>query len=184
MELSLNSSWLSIEARHKTLERWLAALSFTWPFAFLSPYLVAVPGWGRQTGNDFDIIYYRYKTYLLDVLASEGRFPMWSPSEAAGYPFFASPFTASAYPLNIPHAGIYRVLEGYSHQDHQIYSILAIAIFSLGLRHDRTLGLVTLQPPGVGRGLRAPTFFAAHASTPSPVSAGPTAPGPGIVTES
>lgn len=133
MELSLTSRWLAGGEKHAAFERWVAAFTFVWPFAYLSPYLVAVPGLGRQSGNDFDIIYYRHKTYLLDVLASQGWFPMWSPSEAAGSPFFTSPFTASAYPLNIPLAGIYRVLEGYSHYDHQIYSILAVAIFSLGL---------------------------------------------------
>ncbi|MFT5442634.1 MAG: hypothetical protein ACI8W3_001678 [Myxococcota bacterium] len=133
MDLTPTSKWLSTSSRNKSLDRWMAAIAFAWPFLYLSPYLIPLVGRGRQSSNDFEIIYYRYKTYLLDVMSSQGSLPLWSPSEASGYPFFASPFTASAYPLNIPLAGAYRFLNGYSHHDHQIYSVLAVAIFSLGL---------------------------------------------------
>ena len=120
-------------AGRRGLDRSMALLCFVWPFVYLSPYLITIPGIGRQSGNDFDIIYYRYKTYLLDVLVSHGQRPMWSPSEASGFPFYASPFTASEYPLNFPLAGFYRAFNGWSHHDHQVFTILAVAIFSLGL---------------------------------------------------
>ncbi|NJL55974.1 hypothetical protein HC928_12855 [bacterium] len=82
--------------------------------------------------NDFDILYYNYKAYLLDCLSSF-RFPLWSPAEAAGFPFYASPFTAAFYPLNIPLAVFYKFAGGYSRFDHQFFTILGISIFSLGM---------------------------------------------------
>ncbi len=50
--------------------------------------------WSLGLGNDFMALYFRYKVYLLDSLAG-GHFPLWSPSEGAGYPFFSNPFTST-----------------------------------------------------------------------------------------
>jgi hypothetical protein len=105
-------------------------LAFFWPAAYLSPFLL--PG-GLQSGNDFVGLYWKYKVYLLDALAFEHRIPGWSPSEACGYPFLANPFAAALYPLNLPLAVFYRLAGGYSIFDHQIFTVLGLCIFSLGL---------------------------------------------------
>jgi hypothetical protein len=133
VQSSENALWLSPDVADRSFERRVAVLAFLWPFVYHLPYLVTLPGIGRQTANDFSIIYFRYKVYLLDVMASEGRLPLWSPSEAAGFSFFGNPFPASVYPLNLPLTAWYRWAEGYSHQDHQVFALLGAAIFSLGL---------------------------------------------------
>lgn len=112
---------------------WLAlAACFFWPLLCLSPMLGPAP-WGLQVSNDFELLYYDYKVYLLDVMAREGRVPLWSPSECGGFPFHASPFTATYYPLNVPLAAAYRVLGGYSWSDHQRFTVLGVSIFCAGL---------------------------------------------------
>jgi hypothetical protein len=83
------------------------------------------------TGNDFDHLFYEYKLHLLASL-SQFRFPLWSPSEAAGFPFYSNPFAQAFYPLNIFLAAFYSVAGGYSLLDHQRFTIAGIAIFSLG----------------------------------------------------
>jgi hypothetical protein len=98
----------------------------------LWPMLGPAP-WGLQVSNDFELLYYNYKVYLLDVMAHEGRLPLWSPSECGGFPFYASPFTASFYPLNVPLAAAYRALGGYSWSDHQWFTVLGVSIFCVGL---------------------------------------------------
>lgn len=107
-------------------------LTFLWPAVFLWQYLIPEGRLSRQSGNDFTSFYYRYKVYLLDFL-SRGQLPLWSPSEAAGYPFYSNPFPAAFYPLNLPLALFYRVMGGYSVYDHQIFTILGLCWFSLGL---------------------------------------------------
>ncbi len=112
-----------------------------WPFVYLASYLVTIMGLRLRPGNDFLVLYYRYKHYLLDVMATEGRIPLWSPSEAAGYPFFSNPFAAAFYPLNIPLAVFYRLVGGYSPYYHMVFTIAGLSIFSVGLhRWLRSLG--------------------------------------------
>jgi hypothetical protein len=110
----------------------LCLLIFVWPFVYY--YRCIVPGhsFSLAVGNDFDILYYAYKVYLLDLLSS-CRFPLWSPSEAAGFPFYSSPFTQAFYPLNLPLAAFYRVAGGYSVFDGQAFTVLGLAIFALGM---------------------------------------------------
>ncbi|MBF0364949.1 MAG: hypothetical protein HQK50_05220, partial [Oligoflexia bacterium] len=84
-------------------------------------------------GNDFDLLYYRNKLYLLDVLANEYRLPLWSPSEAAGYPFYSNPFNAVFYPLNLLLVIFYKIFGGYSMLDHQSFAAFGIFLFALGL---------------------------------------------------
>jgi hypothetical protein len=67
-----------------------AALAAIVPMVFLLPYITTIAGHNVALGNDFGPFYYVYKTYLLDHL-SNGYFPLWSPSEGAGYPFFSNP---------------------------------------------------------------------------------------------
>jgi hypothetical protein len=104
-----------------------------WPLCYLSPYLINSERFGRQSGNDFNYLYYVYKVYLLDVLANEHRIPLWSPSEACGYPFYSNPFVAAYYPLNLVLALFYRWNGGYSERDHQVFTVLAVSIYCLGL---------------------------------------------------
>jgi hypothetical protein len=108
------------------------ALVFTWPFIFLFPYVFSIAGRFVALGNDFTPFYYVYKVYLLDCLSS-GRLPLWSPSESAGYPFYSSPLAQTFYPFNLPLTWLYRLNGGYTLQDHQIFTVFGIAIFSLGL---------------------------------------------------
>ncbi len=75
-----------------------------WPFIFLAPYTLNSIG----IGNDFGYLYYVYKVYLLSVWNS-GHFPLWSPTEGAGYPFFSNPFAQAFYPLNLLYFAYYKV---------------------------------------------------------------------------
>lgn len=107
-------------------------LVFVWPFVFLLPYTVAFGGWFLSLGNDFAPLYYNYKVYLLDHL-SHFSFPLWSPSEAAGFPFYSNPFASVFYPLNLLLAVYYRLAGGVTYLDYQRFAVLGISIFSLGL---------------------------------------------------
>ena len=110
----------------------LACLVAFWPFIFYYKYIIPGYSFSRLLGNDFIDLYYKYKVYLLDKLI-HFEIPLWSPSEAAGYPFYSNPFTQTFYPLNIPLAFVYRLLQGYSYVDHQIFTVSAVSIFALGL---------------------------------------------------
>ncbi|MCE5185853.1 MAG: YfhO family protein [Planctomycetaceae bacterium] len=83
-------------------------------------------------GNDFIPFYYNYKVYLLAHLAN-GHFPLWSPSEAAGFPFFSSPLTQSFYPFNLLLVAWYKLRGGYDPIDHQLFTLAGLSIFGLGL---------------------------------------------------
>ena len=109
-----------------------AGVVFLVPVLVLYRYLVTWPCCVRTIGNDFESLYYRYKVYLLDGL-SHLRLPLWSPSEAAGFPFYANPFAQVFYPLNAPLAVLYRLRGGYSYHDHQVFTVVGIGLFALGL---------------------------------------------------
>ncbi len=83
-------------------------------------------------GNDFILLYYKYKVYLLACLA-DFHFPLWSPAEGAGYPFYTNPFTQTFYPLNLVLVVWYKISGGYDPLDHQVFTVLGISIFALGL---------------------------------------------------
>lgn len=102
------------------------------PFLFYYRTIVPNASFSLAIINDFNPLYYKYKLYLIDML-SNGHFPLWSPTEACGYPFFANPFTQAFYPLNALLVLVYKVLGGYSIFDHQTFSVLGISIFSLGI---------------------------------------------------
>ena len=110
----------------------LPLLAFCWPFVYFAPLVVAVGPTYRSIENDFSFLYYTYKVYLLDCL-SHLRMPLWSPAEAAGYPFYCNPFAQAFYPLNLPLTLVYLCRGGYTALDHQRFTILGVAIFSLGL---------------------------------------------------
>jgi hypothetical protein len=110
----------------------LGVLVFLCPFAYY--YKAVIPGcsFSLAITNDFIPLYYTYKVYLLDLLA-HGHFPLWSPAEASGYPFYSNPFTQAFYPLNLPLVLYYKIAGGYSVFDHQAFSVLGVSIFALGL---------------------------------------------------
>ena len=111
---------------------WLYLVLGAWPFLFLYPYVVTVDGLAQVIGNDFFDLYYYYKVYLLDSL-SHFHLPLWSPSEAAGFPFYSSPFSPTFYPLNLPLVFFYQLFDGYSALDHQRFTVFGISIFCVGL---------------------------------------------------
>ena len=99
----------------------------------LGNYWLKVDGQMFLVGNDFDCLYYRYRAYQLDTMVREHRIPLWSPAEGAGYPFYCSPFTAAFYPLNLPSALFYQWTGAYTRHDHQVFAVLGVILFSLGL---------------------------------------------------
>jgi hypothetical protein len=113
-------------------DRLAVAAAFLWPFLYLFPYVLPVHGTYLSIGNDFHILYFVYKAYLLDSLANF-HLPLWSPSESAGFPFYANPFAETFYPLNLPLAAYYKLVGGYQVIDHQRFAVLGIAIFTIGL---------------------------------------------------
>jgi hypothetical protein len=119
-------------ARPAWTDRLAAIAAFLWPFLYLFPYVVPIDGKFLGIGNDFSLLYFSYKTYLLDSLANFDV-PWWSPAEGGGFPFYSSPFTETFYPLNVPLAVFYKLANGYQVIDHQRYAVLAIAILTLGL---------------------------------------------------
>jgi len=116
-----------------TIQRWLPPLiAFIWPFLFFIRFIIPINGHYQAIGNDFSTVYYPSKPYLLDRLIHL-TIPLWSPAEAAGYPFYSSPIAQVFYPLNLPLAFFYKLAGGFSLLDYQVYTILGLAIFSLGL---------------------------------------------------
>jgi hypothetical protein len=110
----------------------LLLIVFLWPFLYLFRLVASLNGQYTAIGNDFIVLYYRYKVYLLACLNSFD-FPFWSPSEAAGYPFYLNPFAQAFYPLNPLLAIWYRISGGYNPIDHQVFTVLGLSIFGLGL---------------------------------------------------
>jgi hypothetical protein len=110
----------------------LPAVVFCWPVLYLFNHVFPVNGRYTALGNDFIALYYKYKIYLLAHLA-DFSFPLWSPAESAGYPFYSSPFTQAFYPFNLLLAGWYKIFGGYNPLDHQVFTVLGVSIFALGL---------------------------------------------------
>lgn len=125
--LLLASALYYLFSRHRA-----GSIAALFPLVFLLPYVTTFAGHNVTLGNDFGPFYFVYKNYLLDFL-SNGHFPLWSPMEGAGYPFFSDPLTQSLYPPNILLAVIYRLNQGYTRLDHQVFTVAAVCWFSLGL---------------------------------------------------
>lgn len=105
---------------------------FCWPIVYLFRHIFPINGQYTAIGNDFIILYYKYKVYLLACLA-DFRFPFWSPAEGAGFPFYTNPFTQTFYPFNLLLVLWYKIANGYNPIDHQVFTVLGISIFALGL---------------------------------------------------
>jgi hypothetical protein len=127
---STDGNFVSCEpAWHKFL---ISTLVFVWPFVYFWRQVIPFKGEYIGIGNDFNQWYYVYKIYLLDHL-SHFHIPLWSPAEAAGFPFYSSPLTQTFYPLNLFLVIFYNLAGGYTRLDHQVFTILGLSIFSLGL---------------------------------------------------
>ncbi len=120
------------QSRHLWSRFGLPAAIFFWPFLYLFRHVLAIDGKYAAIGNDFILLYYKYKLYLLACL-SDFHFPLWSPAEGAGYPFYTNPFTQAFYPLNLLLVLWYKILGGYNPLDYQVFTVLGISIFALGL---------------------------------------------------
>jgi hypothetical protein len=110
----------------------LPAAVFLWPFLYLFRHVLTINGQYAAIGNDFILLYYKYKVYLLASLA-EFHFPLWSPAEGTGYPFYTNPFTQAFYPFNLLLVVWYKITGGYNPLDYQVFTVLGISIFALGL---------------------------------------------------
>ena len=110
----------------------LPTIVFCWPVLYLFNHVFTIDGKYTAIGNDFIALYYRYKIYLLAGLA-EFHLPLWSPSEAAGFPFYSNPFAQAFYPLNLLLVVWYKIFGGFNPLDYQLFTVLGISIFALGL---------------------------------------------------
>lgn len=127
-----NGTFLSSESSGRLRKFVLPVVVFFWPFLYLFRHVFPINGQYTAVGNDFYEVYYKYKIYLLANLV-EFRFPLWSPAEAAGFSFYTSPLSQAFYPFNLLLAVWYKIVGGYSPLDYQIFTILGISIFALGL---------------------------------------------------
>lgn len=125
-------------------------LTFLSPAFYLWRYIKPIGGSSLFIGNDFANYSFPYTAYFADAVVN-GGFPLWSPSESAGFPFLSSPLTMAFYPLNLIPVLVRWISGGYTYADHQRYTVLALCIFAAGL-------LAWLQR------LRAPLIPAAAAS--------------------
>lgn len=119
-----------MQPRHRSLAGECVALGVVavWPFVFLAPYTQNKIG----IGNDFAYLYFNYKVYLLEMLR-HGHFPLWSPTEGAGMPFFSNPFAQSFYPLNLVYLAYYELVDRFVEWDYQLLTISALSIYGAGL---------------------------------------------------
>jgi len=113
---------------HWTNDRVAVLIVSAWPFLFLWPYTFGL----LTVGNDFDYAQYNYKAYLLVALAS-GHFPLWSPTELAGYPFFSNPFAQALYPLNLLYLPFYIAAGSFSTWHYTLFTIMGISLLGIGL---------------------------------------------------
>lgn len=121
------------QGRRRRWRRFLLPLAiFCWPILYLFRHVFPINGQYTAMGNDFILLYYKYKVYLLACLA-DFHFPLWSPAEGAGYPFHTNPFTQAFYPFNLLLVVWYKISGGYDPLDHQVFTVLGISIFALGL---------------------------------------------------
>lgn len=97
------------------------------PFFFLLPHTLNL----LTMGNDFELLYYSYKKYIFEAI-SEGIFPLWSPSEGAGFPIVFNPFAQIFYIpswVNFFFCLLFGELTKYQFL---LYTIAGISIFNIG----------------------------------------------------
>ena len=99
-----------------------------WPFIFLFPLTFKI----IVMGNDFDLVYFSYKKYIVELFF-EGVIPLWSPSEAAGYPLIFNPFAQFFYIPGWINFLVYFVKNQITLNDYLNYTIFSLSIYSVGL---------------------------------------------------
>ncbi len=133
-EQIITSGWKSFLSKPvnfiKSIHAWI--ICFAFPFVYMTPRLWVFGGHQYGVGNDFVPFSYFYKVYLIDFL-SHFRIPLWSPSEAAGFPYLASPQIGALYPLNIFSALYYWWKGSYGLLDHCWVTVFGISIFCVGM---------------------------------------------------
>ncbi len=117
------------ELKTRTIFSLIAAA--LWPFVYCYRYVIPGQSYSLKIANDFWYLY-NCKAYLLDKL-SNFQFPLWSPSESAGMPFYSNPFTQVLYILNVPLTLFYKAFSGYSYHDHQVFTVFGLSVFAVGL---------------------------------------------------
>ncbi|MCX5635133.1 MAG: hypothetical protein NTW55_04755 [Planctomycetota bacterium] len=110
----------------------LPTFVFCWPVLYLFNHVFTIDGKYTAIGNDFINFYYKHKLYLLGCM-DNFHLPLWSPAEAAGFPFFTNPFSQTFYPLNFLLLIWYKIFGGFSPLDYQVFTVIGISIFALGL---------------------------------------------------
>ena len=104
-----------------------------WPFFFHAPLAFRVYHGGFQhVANDFYVLYYAYKPYLLAGLAN-GHIPLWMPQEAGGFPFALNPFTQALYPGNLLILPVARFLGHWGPLEQQWFALAAVSVLGLSL---------------------------------------------------
>jgi hypothetical protein len=114
--------------------RFFLLILLIFPFIYLFPYILPlrVGDFDVAVGNDFRALYFSYKVYLLHFF-SKFQIPLWSPSEACGYPLYSNPFSQFFYPLNIILVIYYKIVGYYSSVAHHRFTVFGISILSIGI---------------------------------------------------
>ena len=97
------------------------------PFLYLFPHTLNI----IEMGNDFELLYYSYKKYIFEFI-SIGHFPLWSPSESAGYSLIFNPFAQYFYPLSWLLYGLSYLIGDLSKHLYLLYTIFGISIYNVG----------------------------------------------------
>jgi hypothetical protein len=100
---------------------------FFFPFLFLLPHTLNF----LTMGNDFDLLYYAYKKYIFESI-SDGIFPLWSPSEGAGFPIVSNPFAQIFYIPSWINFFFFKLFGEFTRYQFLLYTIAGISIFNIG----------------------------------------------------
>lgn len=116
--------------RDSKLKYLIPILVFIFPFIYYLRFLVPSSAL-LVMGGDFPA-YYMFTSYFVEFI-SNGLVPLWGALDNGGHPFISHPYTAPFYPLNALLVIIYKVFGFYHYGHHQYYTVLAFALFSLGI---------------------------------------------------
>lgn len=100
---------------------------FLIPFLYLFPHSLHL----IEMGNDFELLYFSYKKYIFEFI-QVGHFPLWSPSEGAGYSLVFNPFAQYFYPLSWILYFFSYLIGDLSKYGYLLYTILGISIYNTG----------------------------------------------------
>jgi hypothetical protein len=97
------------------------------PFFLLLPHTLNF----LTMGNDFELLYYSYKKYIFEAI-SDGVFPLWSPSEGAGFPIVFNPFAQIFYIPSWINFFFFKLFGELTRYQFLLYTIFGISIFNIG----------------------------------------------------